>query len=62
MEVAIELLRKNPEIGAILLECSNMPPYAHAVQQATGLPVFDFTTLINFMVSGNHRKKFDGIF
>jgi len=32
------------------------------VQQATGLPVFDFTTLINFMVSGNHRKKFDGIF
>ncbi|MCD6580173.1 MAG: aspartate/glutamate racemase family protein [Desulfuromusa sp.] len=62
VEVAIELLRKNPEIGAILLECSNMPPYAHAVQQATGLPVFDFTTLINFMVSGNHRKKFDGIF
>jgi len=62
MDVAIELQKKNPEIGAILLECSNMPPYAYAVQHATGLPVFDFTTLINFMVSGNHRKKFDGIF
>ncbi|MCF6267494.1 MAG: aspartate/glutamate racemase family protein [Desulfuromusa sp.] len=62
IEVAVELQREHPEIGAILLECSNMPPYAYAVQQVTELPVFDFTTLINFMVSGNHRKKFDGIF
>lgn len=62
VEVAVDLQNRNPDIGAILLECSNMPPYAHAVQKATGLPVFDFTTLINFMVVGNHRKTFNGIF
>lgn len=62
IEVATYLQKNNPDLGAILLECSNLPPYAHAVQRVTGLPVFDFTTLINYMVAGNHRKKFDGIY
>ena len=35
-----------PEIAAIVLECTNMPPYADAVRAATGLPVHDITTLI----------------
>ncbi|MEE4365071.1 MAG: aspartate/glutamate racemase family protein, partial [Desulfotignum sp.] len=29
-------------VGAILLECSVLPPYARAVHQVTGLPVFDY--------------------
>ena len=41
------LIEKNPRVRAILLECSNLPPYAPAVQQATGLPVFDFNTMIH---------------
>jgi hypothetical protein len=52
----------HPETGAILLECSNLPPYAHAVQRATRRPVFDFTTLINYMHQAFHRKPFSGIF
>jgi hypothetical protein len=38
-----------PEIGAVLLECSDLPPYAWAIQNATGLPVFDFQTLIKWV-------------
>ena len=35
----------NPDIGAWLLECANMPPYSHAISLATGLPVYDGLTL-----------------
>jgi len=39
---------EHPDIGAVLLECSDLPPYSADIQQACGLPVFDFITLINW--------------
>ncbi|HFI0256647.1 TPA: aspartate/glutamate racemase family protein [Streptococcus suis] len=57
----VQDLRKNhPEIGAILLECSDLPPYAAALHRDAGLPVFDFTTLINWVHSAVVRKEFYG--
>ena len=44
---ALRLAHRHPELGAIVLECTNMPPYAEAVRAATGLPVHDITTLID---------------
>jgi Asp/Glu/hydantoin racemase len=46
LAVARRLLADHPEVGAIVLECTNMPPYRADVQAATGLPVFDITTLV----------------
>lgn len=43
---AFNLMRAYPEVGAIVLECTNMPPYADTVRQATGLPVFDAVTMV----------------
>lgn len=57
--VAKGLIEAHPGIAAILLECADLPPYAHAVQAATGLPVFDFTTLIDLFFAAQHRKRFD---
>ena len=37
---ARQLVQRGPEIGAILLECGNLPPYADAIREATGRPVF----------------------
>lgn len=54
------LVARHPEIGALVLECSNMPPYAHAIQAATGLPVFDFTTMIDYFHAGQTRTPFAG--
>jgi Asp/Glu/hydantoin racemase len=48
VEAAEKLVTEHDDVGAILLECSDIPPYAYRVQQATGLPVFDFITLINW--------------
>ncbi|MBF0229113.1 MAG: aspartate/glutamate racemase family protein [Desulfamplus sp.] len=60
VEVAIALLQRDPDIGSILLECSDLPPYAHAVQRAVGLPVFDFFTMINYLHTALVRKPFNG--
>lgn len=57
---ALDLVAKDPTVGSILLECSELPPYAAAVQQATGLPVFDFTSLIEFFAAGLRRTAFNG--
>ncbi|GAJ00417.1 unnamed protein product, partial [marine sediment metagenome] len=46
VDLSKQLVSENPDIGAILLECSDMPPYAWAIQKAVRLPVFDFTTMI----------------
>lgn len=37
------------EYGAILFECTNMPPYSNKVRETFGLPVFDFVSLMNFI-------------
>jgi Asp/Glu/hydantoin racemase len=47
--VAARMTSENPDVGAIVLECSDLPPYARAVSEATGLPVFDFTTMIRYV-------------
>lgn len=57
---ALEILEEFPNTGAILLECSDMPPYAFAIQTATKLPVFDFTTLIKWMHSSVCQTPYYG--
>jgi Asp/Glu/hydantoin racemase len=43
---AERLIARRPDVRAIVLECTNMPPYADAVRAATRLPVHDLTTLV----------------
>lgn len=57
---AKRLVSEHPDLGAIVLECTNLPPAAAAVQKATGLPVFDVTTLLNWAYDAVVRKKFTG--
>ncbi|MER8516355.1 hypothetical protein NKH47_25925 [Mesorhizobium sp. M1060] len=58
IDTAMALIKDRPDVGMLLLECSELPPYAAAIQEATGLPVFDFTSMVEFMVSGMVRKPF----
>ena len=47
--VAEGLVSKNPEVGAIVLECTDLPPCASAIRRATGLAVFDIVTLLRMV-------------
>jgi len=61
-EVARGLVAEYPDIGAIVFECVDLPPYAYAVQEATGLPVYDITTLINHTLGAVVRRRFAGVY
>lgn len=61
-DTARAMLADHPDVGAVLLECSNLPPYAHAVQRAVSRPVFDFTTMINLFQSAAFRRPFAGFY
>ncbi len=50
VDVAKKMMATCPEIGAIVMECTNMPPYAEAVRLATGVPVFDIRSLANYVM------------
>ncbi|WP_095588167.1 hypothetical protein [Actibacterium ureilyticum] len=47
---ALDLVRGSPEIAAIVLECGNLPPYAAAIRQATGRPVFSIIDAARLIV------------
>ena len=57
LTVARRLVEAHPEVGALVLECTNMPPYRADIQHATGLPVFDITTLVRMV----HDAVRDGL-
>lgn len=48
-QVTLRLLQNHPEVKAIVLECTNMPPYLNAIQTVTELPIFDTNTLMTYM-------------
>jgi Asp/Glu/hydantoin racemase len=49
VRVARRLVAEHPDVGALVLECTNMPPYTAALQRATGLPVFDIVALVRLV-------------
>lgn len=57
---ARQVLERDPAVRAFLLECSLLPPYAAALQEAVHLPVFDYITMINHVFSGVVRRRFTG--
>lgn len=60
VDAALKLVEENPEIGAFVLECSDMPPYSSIIQEATQLPVFDFITLIRWLHFATQQKPYNG--
>jgi Asp/Glu/hydantoin racemase len=52
VRVARRLVTDHPDVGAIVLECTNMPPYTADIQRETGLLVFDIVSLVTMIHAG----------
>ncbi len=55
---ALELQAAHAELGAIVLECTNMVPYAADIRAATGLPVFTIESFVSWFHSGLAPRKY----
>ncbi len=48
--VANKMIEENPDVKAIVLECTNMPPYTEDIKKSTSLPVFDLVNMTKFIL------------
>jgi hypothetical protein len=60
VDTAKKAIEEFPEIGMIMLECTELSPHAWKVQEETGRPVWDFTTMTNWIHAGLVRAPFGG--
>ena len=55
---AMRWCRKHAGIGAILLECTNMVPYARALRDRLGIPVYDIYSFMIWFHAGLAPRDF----
>lgn len=49
IERAITAKESHPSIGAFILECTDLPPFAQTIRERTDLPVFDFMSMMDMI-------------
>lgn len=54
-----QLVERHPEVAAVVLECTNMGPYAADMASALRLPVYDFVSFVCWFQSGLRPRRFD---
>ncbi len=47
VQAARTLVQRHPQLQTVVLECTNLPPYADAIQHATGKPVVHLLSLVH---------------
>jgi Asp/Glu/hydantoin racemase len=58
IDAAEKLCARHPTVAAIVLECTNMVPYARAIAQATGRPVYSIYSFVQWFQSGLAPRRF----
>ena len=54
---ARRMVDQHPDVGAIVLECTNMPPYQADLARAIGLPVFSIVDYVCWLQSGLRPRR-----
>jgi len=58
LDAGRRLVERHPEVGAVLLECTNMCPYARPLAAELRLPVFDMVSLVTWFQAGLRPRRF----
>ncbi|MCT4609899.1 MAG: aspartate/glutamate racemase family protein [Pelagimonas sp.] len=59
-DAARQMVEQHPDLGAIVLECTNMVPYAADVRKITGLPVYSIYSLVRWFHQSLVPDRFPG--
>ena len=58
LEAGSALKARHPDLGALVLECTNMAPYSRALSDHLNLPVFDIVSFITWFHAGLRPREF----
>ncbi len=61
VEIARNAVIQFPDIGALLLECSQLPTFAADIQDVVNLPVFDYIGFIDMIYCSVVQRRYTGI-
>ena len=61
LQIARDFVGAHPDIGALLLECSDLPPFAADIHRLIGLPVFDYIGFIHTVYRAVTPQTYSGI-
>ena len=62
LDAGADLVRRHPEVGAVVLECTNMPPYAAMLQNVIRRPVYDIYSMVTWFVAGLRPRQWGATF
>ncbi len=60
LDAARTLVCEHPDVGAIVLECTNMTPYAADIRKLTGLPIFSIYNFLHWFHQSLVPDRFSG--
>ena len=60
VQVAVDFYQSNPNMGAMLLECTGMQPFAREIQRRIDIPIFSWGTLLDYAYSSAVHRDYYG--
>ena len=58
--VAVDFYQAHPKMGAMVLECTGMQPFARAIQREIDIPIFSWGTLLDYAYSVAVHRDYYG--
>lgn len=58
--LGVEFFKRHQNMGAMVLECTGFPPFARALQREIDIPVFSYSTLLDYAYSVVVHRDFYG--